>query len=211
MPIFFQKELGAGTSLGIWKIEEEEAFFLRAVPLQRTIRHPHKRLQHLAGRYLLKNLAPHFPVELIEVADTKKPFLADEAYHFSISHCGDYAAAIVSPTERVGIDIEIPAPKVEIIAHKFLHREEAQLLEQSYQPEELQAALTAFWSGKEALFKWWGLGKIDFSEMLRICSIFPAGGGSAEAEIVLPDQTLPLTVHCQPFEKLLLAWVHSAP
>lgn len=211
MPIFFQKELSAGTRLGIWKIEEEEAFFLQAVPLQRTITHRHKRLQHLAGRYLLKTLAPLFPIELIEIADTKKPFLADEAYHFSISHCGDYAAAIVSPTERVGIDIEIPGPKVELIAHKFLHGEEALRIWSHYKPEELQEALTAFWSGKEALFKWWGLGKVDFSEMLLIHDVFPPEAGAVRAEIVLPERALPLTVHYQPFDKLVLAWVHSAP
>ena len=95
MPIFYQQDIDDSTKLGIWKIEEDEDFFLEQVPLQRDITHPHKRLQHLAGRFLLKYLFPDFPVKLIKIADTKKPFLEDEAYHFSISHCDDYAAAIV--------------------------------------------------------------------------------------------------------------------
>ena len=104
MPIFFQQDIDENTRLAIWKIEEGEDFFLASVPLQRDITHPHKRLQHLAGRYLLKYLYPDFPIELIRIADTKKPYLEGEAYHFSISHCGDFAAAIVSSQKRVGVD-----------------------------------------------------------------------------------------------------------
>jgi len=69
---------------------------LEKVPLQNNITHPHKRLQHLAGRLVLSELYEDFPIKLIQIADTKKPFLPDEAFHFSISHCGEYAAAIVS-------------------------------------------------------------------------------------------------------------------
>ncbi len=120
MPIFFQQDIDKDTKLAVWKIEEEESFFLQHVPLQREITHPHKRLQHLAGRYLLQYLFPDFPISLIKIADTRKPFLENEGYHFSISHCGSYAAALVSKTKRVGVDIEVPTHKVEKIKHKFL-------------------------------------------------------------------------------------------
>src|SRR5215211_2954663 len=128
MPIFYQQDIDDSTKLAIWKIEEEEPFFLKSVPLQREITHPHKRLQHLAGRYLLKYLFPDFPTELIRIADTRKPFLEDEAYHFSISHCGDFAAVIVSSKCRVGIDVEIISGKVARIQHKFLSEEEIEIL-----------------------------------------------------------------------------------
>ncbi|MDQ6844770.1 MAG: 4-phosphopantetheinyl transferase, partial [Bacteroidota bacterium] len=85
--------------------------------MQNIITHWHKRLQHLAGRYLLQELYPDFPYHLIEIADTKKPFLTGEKYHFSISHCGDYAAVIVSKEMRVGIDIELIRQKIELIKH----------------------------------------------------------------------------------------------
>ncbi|HEY0042427.1 MAG TPA: 4-phosphopantetheinyl transferase, partial [Flavisolibacter sp.] len=124
MPIFFQQDIDESTKLAVWKIEEEEDFFLQHVPLQREITHPHKRLQHLAGRYLLQYLFPDFPINLIKIADTRKPYLENEAYHFSISHCSNYAAAIVSKGKRVGVDIEVPSLKVEKIMHKILHEEE---------------------------------------------------------------------------------------
>src|SRR3954468_17369972 len=124
MPIFFQQQISPDTRLGIWKIEEGEEFFKHNVPLHRDVTHPHKRLQHLAGRFLLQFLFPDFPYELIQIADTRKPYLQDEKYHFSISHCGDYAAVIVSRDQRVGIDIEISGEKLLRIRNKFITDEE---------------------------------------------------------------------------------------
>lgn len=66
---------------------------------------------------------------LIKVADTRKPFLEDEAYHFSISHCDDYAAAIVSKTGRVGVDVETPSFKIDRIKKKFLNENELSFFE----------------------------------------------------------------------------------
>ena len=164
MPIFFQQDINGDTKLAIWKIEEEEAFF--QVPLQRSITHPHKRLQHLAGRYLLRYLFPEFPLSLIRIADTRKPYLPDEAFHFSISHCGDFAAVIVSRSRRVGIDIELVDEKVRRIQHKFLTQvEQETLLTPFRQDTEL---LTLLWSSKEAVFKWFGAGGVDFREHIGL-------------------------------------------
>ncbi|MCW3073785.1 MAG: hypothetical protein JWP69_854 [Flaviaesturariibacter sp.] len=177
MPIFFEKHIDADTKLAIWKIEEPEDFFLDKVPLQRNITHPHKRLQHLAGRYLLQYLFPDFPTDLIQLADTRKPYLADEAYHFSISHCGDYAAAIVSPTKRVGIDIEGFSAKVLKIEHKFISPNECPILNAlSSIPDQLSTdqqinRSTLLWSCKEAIFKWHGSGGVDFRKHMQILAI----------------------------------------
>ncbi|MCR6720356.1 MAG: 4'-phosphopantetheinyl transferase superfamily protein [Chitinophagaceae bacterium] len=167
MPVFFQHQINETTRVGIWKIEEPESYFQRNVPVHRDVTHPHKRLQHLAGRFLLQYLFPDFPYELITIADTRKPFIPDERYHFSISHCGDYAAAIVSSTNRVGIDIEIPVDKLERIRHKFLKPEEEQRFP-ALQSENHLIFLTQLWSAKEAVFKWYGLGKVDFREHMPL-------------------------------------------
>ena len=163
MPLFYQHNINETTRLGIWHISEDEDFFLAKVPLQKTITHPHKRLQHLAGRYLLQYLFPDFPYEEIIIADTRKPYLPNEQYHFSISHCGDYAAAIVSPVYRVGIDIEIPTEKVERIAHKFISENEKSFLSESVICDEqsipARLLFTILWSAKEAVFKWYGAGR----------------------------------------------------
>ncbi|HYO22678.1 MAG TPA: 4'-phosphopantetheinyl transferase superfamily protein [Flavisolibacter sp.] len=223
MPIFFQQDIDQSTKLAVWRIEEGEGFFLQHVPLQREITHPHKRRQHLAGRYLLQYLCPDFPINLIKIADTRKPYLDDEAYHFSISHCSTYAAAIVSKNKRVGIDIEVPTPKVEKIMHKFLHEEEQkafslQLLAAS-QEKELYTGqghseretpdpkLTLLWSCKEAVFKWWSYGNVDFSEMIRIEPFSLVENGTIDARFIAETGTTPLQLHYRLLEGICLAWV----
>ncbi|TDO28170.1 4'-phosphopantetheinyl transferase superfamily protein [Sediminibacterium goheungense] len=203
MPLFYQQDINEETRLAVWKIVEPASFFLETVSLTKEITHPHKRLQHLAGRYLLGYLFPDFPSEAIAIADTRKPFLPDEQYHFSISHCGDYAAAIVSRTDRVGIDIELLTPRVEKIKHKFLHPDELLMLQQSaVDPITL---LTLLWSAKEAMFKWWGNGDVDFSEVLRIYELPDKPEGTLKTSFV-KEQTYPLILHYQLHGNLTLVW-----
>lgn len=204
MPIFYQQDIDENTKLGIWKIEEEENFFLERVPLQREITHPHKRLQHLAGRFLLKYLFPAFPVRLIKIADTKKPFLEDEAYHFSISHCDDYAAAIVSKKERVGVDVEIPSFKIDRIKNKFLNAKEFSILD----PQFSITQLTLMWCCKEAVFKWWSYGGVDFSEKIRLQPFELQPSGNLPVEFLLGDRS-DLLLHYKIFDKLCLAWLKT--
>ena len=207
MPIFYTQDIDQSTRLGIWKIEEDEAFFLSSVSLQRNITHPHKRLQHLAGRYLLKYLFPDFPLSLIRVADTLKPFLENEAYHFSISHCGDFAAVIVSKSWRVGVDIEIPTEKVARIKHKFLHEEELSRIT-NLKPGEVSPLqiLTLLWSSKEAIFKWWSFGKVDFRENIRLNPVVVNNKGMFQAAYVANEKTS-LEVKYEIFDELCLAFV----
>ena len=220
MPIFFQQDIDADTRLAIWKIEEDEEFFLQHVPLQRAITHPHKRLQHLAGRYLLQYLFADFPINLIKIADTRKPFLEDEAYHFSISHCTDYAAAIVSKTRRVGVDVEIPSHKVEKIKHKFLHPEELARLQKTALvsstsgnedpllplSHDVLTRLTLLWSAKEAVFKWWSYGNVDFSEMIRLQYDERQNTGYMDGSFIA-DKHYPLRLQYKIFDGLCLAWI----
>ncbi|HVW61680.1 MAG TPA: 4'-phosphopantetheinyl transferase superfamily protein [Puia sp.] len=177
MPLFYQHNINLDTKLGIWHIEEPESFFLEKVPLKRDVSHPFKRLQHLAGRYLLSFLFEDFPLKEIRVADTRQPFLASEKYHFSISHCGEYAAAIVSGTGRVGVDIERITPRIEVVASKFLTEDEAHYFNEDYalfleqwglRGRVHQEFLTLIWSAKEAIFKWYGRGELDFRQHMQL-------------------------------------------
>lgn len=204
MPIFYQQDIDDSTKLGIWRIEEDEEFFLKQVPLQREITHPHKRRQHLAGRFLLKYLFPGFPVKLIKVADTRKPFLEDEAYHFSISHCDDYAAAIVSTKDRVGVDVEIPSFKIDRIKNKFLGESEYSILDAQFSITQL----TLMWCCKEAVFKWWSYGGVDFSEKIRLQPFELQPSGNLPVQFLLGDKT-DLNLHYKIFDKLCLAWLKT--
>jgi phosphopantetheinyl transferase len=213
MPLVYQQNINATTGMAVWHITESEDFFLSTVPVQREIKHWHKRLQHLAGRLLLKELYPGFPVQMIQVADTKKPFLENEPFHFSISHCGDYAAAIVSKTHRVGVDVELLNPKIEQIQHKFIYAEEFEMLNKQYQlnaeaaPMANDQCLTLIWSVKESVFKWWGRGEVDFKKDIVLKSIT----GSPDQGIVhtVFKNEVELDIHYLFFNNNFLTWVFT--
>jgi phosphopantetheinyl transferase len=205
MPIFFQHQINESTRLGVWKIEETEEFFKGNVPLHRDLTHPHKRLQHLAGRLLLQFLFPDFPYHLIEIADTRKPFLPDEQYHFSISHCGDYAAAIVSSDKRLGIDVEIPVEKILKIQDKFLSKEEKSQYTVGL-PTNDSRLPTLLWSAKESVFKWYGDGVVDFREHIQLKALHE---GNETIDCFFSKSNTELTIHYRQFDHLGLAWVVS--
>lgn len=205
MPVFFQHQINENTRLGIWKIEETEDFFKGNVPQHRDVTHPHKRLQHLAGRFLLQFLFPDFPYELIQIADTRKPFLPGEQYHFSISHCGDYAAAIVSRNKRVGIDIEIPVEKILRIQDKFLSEDEKKRFHIQSSTGNVQL-LTTFWSVKEAVFKWYGEGGVDFRKQIQLVKQDEV---SETINCFFSGNQTDLLIHYRKFDNLMLAWVFN--
>lgn len=210
MPLVYQQNINEATKMAVWHITEHEDFFFQKVMLSNNITHPHKRLQHLAGRYLLRELFENFPLELIKIADTKKPFLANEAYHFSISHCGDYAAAIVSKTSRVGVDIEVISEKVERIRNKFLSLEEQGMINNisnvQHSLPSLQL-LTLAWSIKETMFKWFGDGGVDFREHLHIKNISFHDNEFLAQCILSKKEEVHLNLRGLVFNNNLLTWL----
>ncbi len=212
MPVLYE-HINDFAKIAIWHIAEEKKFFLQKVPLQREITHPHKQLQHLAGRYLLQHLYPDFPYHLIEIADTRKPFLPDEEYHFSISHCGDYAAVIVSKDDRVGIDIEIVTPKIERVKDKFLNEDELvaiNKMQSTIGKNELTDKpinlLTLLWSCKEAIFKWYGSAEVDFKKDIHLKPFDISAEGIINCEFV-KDAKVSLILQYKFFDGFCLAWV----
>lgn len=212
MALFYQHTINGGTKLAIWRIEEPEEFFLDKVPLKRDVSHPYKRLQHLAGRYLLPTLFEDFPLEEIMIADTQKPFLEDEKYHFSISHSGNYAAAIASNHERVGVDIELVTPRIKVIGPKFLNEEENHFLRSYEHLPGLHLELTTIlWSVKESLFKWYGEGKVDFKNHIQLAGpvIFHPNEWMDLPFYFAKQDPVQLIVSARIFDGLVLAFVHS--
>jgi len=208
VPVFFQHQINETTRLGIWKIEETEEFFLSNVPLRQQVTHPLKRLQHLAGRFLLQFLYPGFPYELIRIADTRKPYLPNEEYQFSISHCGDYAAAIVSSRQRVGVDIETTSEKAEKIKNKFLTPNEQLVF--SLMPGDPVTRgshlCTLLWCAKESVYKWFGDGGVDFRKHIQL-----EGLHDTDETIIghFAKTNQELLIHYRSLDHLILTWIVS--
>ncbi|MGH2647862.1 MAG: 4'-phosphopantetheinyl transferase family protein, partial [Ginsengibacter sp.] len=142
------------------------------------------------------------PLHLIEIAESNKPHLPGTKFHFSISHCGNFAAAIVSKDKVVGIDVELVTPKIELIKNKFLSVKELKLLLTG--SDEL---LTLLWSCKEAVYKWYGKGGVDFRSHIVIKNItVHESSGIVECRF-MKNEMKELSIHFVTFENLCLAWV----
>lgn len=206
MPLIRTIQIDPETKLGVWKITETESFFQEKVNISRAIHHPHKRLQHFAGRYLLVTLFPEFPVKDIMVSNSRKPVLACDSHHFSISHCGDYAAAIVSTKAAVGIDIEEVKSKIELVSHKFLSPAERSFID----PANELSHKTICWSAKEAMFKWYGRGSVDFKENMKLHPFVFQQAGFITADFNKQDTNTRLYLQYIMENDLCLAWTHPA-
>ena len=107
MPLVFQQDINGEAVLALWQITEEENFFLEKVSAGRTVSNTEKRIEHLAGRYLLNQVSNGFPFEKVTNGSGGKPILEDNGIFFSISHSTGYAAVIKSSTKNVAIDLEL--------------------------------------------------------------------------------------------------------
>lgn len=205
MPLIFQHNINVNTKVGLWDISEDEYFFSNFVMPNSDISHPLKRLQTMAGRNLLIELFPDLPLSLVEIAPTRKPFIPGDPFHFSISHCRNFAAAIVSRTARVGVDVELCADKIIKIKNKFLTEQEQSMLLNIHQPENLK--FTICWSAKEAMFKWYGKGEIDFRKNLIIQSL-EINNDSFKAQCLFKKEFEgKLILEGKIFGDLILAWI----
>jgi phosphopantetheinyl transferase len=205
MPLFFQHTINEFSKLAIWKITEPEDFFLREATVMPLINNGHKRLQHLAGRYLLKIIEPSFPINKIEILQSRKPHLPGKEFHFSISHCRDFVGVFIA-TQPVGFDIELVDEKVNRIKNKFLSDEELQLLKGLNGPNYLKT-LTLFWSCKEALFKWYGKGSVDFKKNILLKKFFCKGEGGHVQAFFKKEEEFSLEIQYWFLNDLCVSWV----
>jgi phosphopantetheinyl transferase len=224
LPKIYSHSVNPTTSLAIWHIIETEDFFLEKVPIKSNITHPHKRLQHLAGRYLLQEIVPGFPMDLIRIADTRKPYIKGDNYHFSISHCGNFAAAIVSTTHRVGIDIEKYTERMVKILHKYLSSEEQSIVNRQWSVvnDKLSMVnsklpigkenfhwLTLLWCVKEAVYKWFGNGEMGFIQHMQVTKIEGATTGKIEMDFLRNPTPERVSIDYELMGDFALAWILS--
>ncbi len=162
MPLFKEWTIGDTALAAIWKIEEPEAFFAERTGLQPDIKNEKRRIEHLAGRFLLTHLQHDFPLLNISPDQHDKPRIAENRFFFSISHSWPYVAAVIDTTHEAGIDIQTWHPHIERIQHKFLSPAEQLLFRNDRQ------LITLAWCAKEAAYKWNGRRGVDFIEHLPI-------------------------------------------
>ncbi len=195
MPIFFQNIICTHTRIGVWQIEEPTETLYDSLMLNnaerayfKTIHIPSRQKEWLSARVMLKNLLQTDEFVELGTQESGKPVFVHHPSHFSLSHTEGYAAAIISDTPT-GIDIEHIKPKIERIRTKFLSTRENEFIN----PKNTIEHLTMAWAAKETLFKWYGLGNVDFKERL-ILSPFKITDKTITAKVDFPNIQNPITL-----------------
>lgn len=149
MPLFKSWSPHPHAQAAIWRIEEPEVFFSSRTGLQSDIRHGQRRIEFLAGRFLVQHLWPEIEFTEIHIDANGKPHAPEiSGRAFSLSHSFPYVAAVVTDALPCGIDIQIPKEGIAGISPKYLSQPEKDLFKNS--DENLLWA----WSAKEAAYKW---------------------------------------------------------
>lgn len=209
MPIILQKYPNADTELAVWKITEsveELKEMLWMFPFE-EFKFPSRNQQWLSSRVLLqevlKNKTEAKRLKVLKQPNGR-PFIDGLGYNFSMSHSTEYAAVLVSKTGSVGVDIEEINERIKKIARKFINEYEWQHLA----GENDLHTMYLIWSAKEAIFKWFGDGQVDFRKNMQV--FFPIAENATEFEaVLLKEKEYNLTIHTEKVgEQYRLCWVY---
>jgi 4'-phosphopantetheinyl transferase len=163
MPLYKEWNPNLHSLAAIWHITESEDFFAKQVMVSGShIQHPKRRIEFLAGRFLLRHLNKDFPLHSILADEHDKPQLPNHELHFSISHSYPYVACIISSESPVGIDIQCWHKSILALQRKFLSP-----IEQAFCQNDPQK-ITLAWTAKEAAYKYQGRRGVEFIEHLPI-------------------------------------------
>lgn len=92
----------------------------------------------------------------IEESESGKPYYADLAVHFNISHAGERVMVALSPRE-VGCDVEQKSKSALSIAKRFFAKEEYEMLS-GLDKAQAESEFTRLWTIKESVLKCCGDG-----------------------------------------------------
>lgn len=174
MPIVTLLTLPGKTKLGVWHIEEAADILEKKLQLSekektllRSFVHSKRYVHWLGSRVLLRTMLQTDRFIELRENEVHKPYLVNFPYEVSISHSGDYAAVMISKEYETGVDIEKISDKAMRIAPRFMHPDELKWLESDADNIKEERAIR-LWCAKEALYKLYARGKVDFRKELRI-------------------------------------------
>lgn len=198
MPLIKIQNTGKQSAWALWFISEEEQE-LTAISEEQpdaTIINSIKRLEWLAGRVLLRQLAEHVGLAYQGTIKDEfgKPFLKNLPHHISLSHSFPYVAAQIDLNQEIGIDLEQPKSKLLAIAHRILS------------PTELLDAGSdvikhcVYWCAKETMYKVYGKKGLHFSDQLQVKPFELVNAGDINGRISAngSSQDLTMTYLIQP-------------
>lgn len=210
MPVIEDISANEHTRVMVWFINEPEAELKAQLQLSaeelthlESIRVEQKRLQWLASRILIRIMVDSPKFILMHKTNNGQPVLTELGYHVSISHCGNYAAVILSKTSRVGIDVEEITDRVLSIRHKFIGEQEMMWL---FNEKDTMRTLLV-WSAKETIYKWHAKGQVDFRRNIFLENFDLSQNGIISAVFRKAEETRPLLVNYRCYPDFVLTWL----
>lgn len=205
MPVHQLKYISSNQAYLIWKIQESETELLNTYArmpeenkLYEGITHPRKRLEWLSARIAYQLLCSEMDIAYSPILKdiNGRPYLANEKLHVSISHSFPYVTIGISHYKRIGIDIQVPTPKLKAIKSKFLNKKELENTNGDL------IKLCIYWCAKEAVYKAYGKKGLSFLE-ININSFNKSTQGSIYAQLPGKDTYL---IHYWVISSYVLAW-----
>ena len=175
MPLIKEENINDTLVIGVWhsieSLSELEADVLLLatdeIELKKTRLHKRK-IEKILTRVLAKSLLEnhfHLPYQGIKKLESGKPVLIGTDLELSVSHCEHYLTVLLSKKDKAGIDIQHVNEKIEKVAPRIFSDQELEQIGQSKQ------FLARAWSAKEAMFKYYEKGKINFKRDLHLYHI----------------------------------------
>jgi 4'-phosphopantetheinyl transferase len=211
MPLHLIRQVTDQAYLGLWHIlesPEQLSSDLKkiapSVPVA-SFKHPKRKQEWLASRLLAYSLLKKFTAGYHELVHDAygRPGFTDSPYHISISHCGEWAAVLLSSVSAVGIDLEQVSSRIVALAPRFLSEEELKATNRD--PEQI----CIYWSCKESLYKLYGRKQLIFKQHLRISTPGNMEKELLEGEVVLPGAAAKYTLHVQKINDYVLTYCLS--
>ena len=224
MPLHAIQRLSPTAVLGLWHLTETPEALWATLPnpaayqaLLPATADARRRAQWLAGRRLAHALfgelpTPLPPETLVRNDAAGRPWLAGAPADVvvSLSHSGEWAAAVLAQGGRAGVDIELIRGKAQRLAGKFLAENEWDHARAVAATSDAEAHYTLLWSAKEALYKLAAQRGILFRRQLLLHEFSPQTSGEIPATLVLDGaQTRHRICYTQPAPGYVLTYCHE--
>ena len=224
MPLYSVQRLSPTAVLGLWHLTETPDALWAALPnaaayepLRPATADARREAQWLAGRRLAHALfgelpTPLSPETLVQNDATGRPWLpgAPAGTVVSLSHSGEWAAAVLAQGGRAGVDVELVRDKAQRLAKKFLAEDEWAHARAVAAESAANTHYTLLWSAKEALYKLAAQRGIIFREQLLLHEFSPATSGEIPATLVLHGaETRHRICYTQPAPGYVLTYCHE--
>jgi 4'-phosphopantetheinyl transferase len=175
LPLILEENINTTTLIGVWHCTEslgeleaeEELPILDLEEIKNTGIHKRK-IEKFIARILTKYLLQKYfdtPYQGLMKLETGKPVLVNCNFEVSVSHCQNYLTVLLTKKDKAGIDLQNVDEKIAVVAPRIFSEQELnQIGDDTY-------LMARAWSAKEAMFKYYEKGSINFKRDLHLKNI----------------------------------------